>query len=247
MSDVISSELFKLRTTRTFLVLALAALALVFAGSVLITALVDFVGAGDAPYEILMFILGPILRAFALIIGILAITNEFRHGTITPTLLVVPSRARLIAGKFVAVLVAGVALGLAGTALMVLPGAIITGARDVDFGESVLALLFGGTISTALNAAFGLGIGTIVRNQVGAIVVALIYGFMLEDLLGLIPGVDDILPKYGLGATSQSSALGSVGDNDALTQLPAALLLAGYGLFLLGIGLTLMRQRDVTA
>jgi ABC-2 type transport system permease protein len=247
VSHVINSELFKLRTTRTFVVLALTALGLVLVGAVLLTSLVDFGGGEDPPYEILMFVLGPILRAFALIIGILAVTNEFRHGTITPTLLVVPSRTRLIAAKLVAVLAMGLALGFAGTALMVIPGTLITGVRDVDFGENVLSVLFGGTIATALNAAFGLGIGTLVRNQVGAIVVALIYGFMLEDLIGLIPGVEDVLPKYGLGATSQSSALGDLNDTDMLAQLPAILLLALYALVFVGAGLALMRRRDVTA
>ena len=32
-------------------------------------------------------------------LGILAITSEFRHGTITPSLLVVPNRVRLVLAK----------------------------------------------------------------------------------------------------------------------------------------------------
>ena len=47
-----------------------------------------------------------------LVIGILCITNEFRHGTITPTLLVSPNRIRLVLAKLVASLLVGFVLGL---------------------------------------------------------------------------------------------------------------------------------------
>jgi ABC-2 type transport system permease protein len=248
MTHVISAELFKLRTTRTFLVMFGIALALVLVPAVLIVSLVDFASESDLPYEILVFILGPPLRAFALILGVLAITNEFRHGTITPALLVVPNRIRFVLGKFVAVLLMGLALGLVGTALMVIPGLAISAARDFDFGEGAGSLLLGGTIATGLNAALGLAVGAIVRNQVGAIVGVLVYGFMLEDLIGLIPGIRDFLPEYGLGGVSQAIALSDVNsDTDLLGQLPASLLLALYVAVFLAAGLVLMRRRDVTA
>lgn len=247
MTNVISAELFKLRTTRTFLVMFGLALLLVLIPAILLITLIDFSGESDLPYEILTFILGPPLRSFALIIGVLAITNEFRHGTITPTLLVVPNRLRLVLGKFVAVLIMGLLLGLLGTAMMAIPGVIVAGIRDFEFGEGAGRLLLGGTIATALNAALGLGVGVLVRNQVGAIVGVLVYGFMLEDLIGLIPGIRDFLPKYGLGGTSQAIALGNPGNDDLLHQFPAILILTGYVLVIFAAGVLLMRRRDVTA
>ena len=45
-------------------------------------------------------------------LGILAITSEFRHGTITPSLLVVPDRVRLVLAKLGASVLIGLALGL---------------------------------------------------------------------------------------------------------------------------------------
>ena len=95
----------------------------------------------------------------------------------------------------------------------------------------------------------GIGVGALVRNQVGAIVGILIYGFILEDLIGLIPGIRDVLPKYGLGGVSNS--LAGVGDaisgEDTLSQPVAGLLLALYVLIIWAIGLVVMRRRDVTA
>lgn len=247
MTHAINAELFKLRTTRTFLVMFACALALVLIPAVLMLSLIDFSGESDLPYEIITFVVGPPLRAFALILGILAITNEFRHGTITPTLLVVPDRIKMVVSKLIAVLAMGLVLGLVGSLLIVIPGVVISGARDFDFGEGVGPLLLGGTVATALNAALGLAIGTIVRNQVGAVVGALVYGFMLEDLIGLIPGIRDFLPEYGLGGVSQSIALASVTDEDMLGPVSAGLLLTLYVLILTAVGIVLMRRRDITA
>ena len=41
------------------------------------------------------------MQAFTLLLGILAVTSEFRHGTITPSLLVVPNRTTLMLAKLV--------------------------------------------------------------------------------------------------------------------------------------------------
>ncbi|NDY74848.1 ABC transporter permease subunit, partial [Desulfobacter hydrogenophilus] len=141
----------------------------------------------------------PIVRAIALVIGVLAVTNEFRHGTITPTLLVVPNRTKLMLAKLVAVLALSLALGFVVGLVMILSSAAFGSFRDFDAGGDELSILLGSTLATALNAALGLGVGVLVRNQVGAIVGVLIYGFILEDLIGLIPKVSDVLPKYGLG------------------------------------------------
>jgi ABC-2 type transport system permease protein len=246
MTQVINSELFKLRTTRTFLVLSAVALALVIVPSILICAFVNFSGE-DNPNEILAFALGPLLRALALVIGVLAVTNEFRHGTITPTLLVVPNRTRLMLAKLVAVLALALVLGLIANAGLVAAAALFGALRDFDAGEDALALLAGGTVATALNAALGVGIGVLVRNQVGAVVGILIYGFILENLIGLIPRVDDFLPKYGLGGVSSGLSGANPGDADLLGQVPAGGLLALYVAIVWAIGLLVMRQRDVTA
>jgi hypothetical protein len=56
---------------------------------------------------------------FPLIIGSLAITTEFRHQTVTQSLLVQPSRSRFLAAKLAAVLPIGLAVGVAATVAVV--------------------------------------------------------------------------------------------------------------------------------
>jgi ABC-2 type transport system permease protein len=248
MTHVINSELFKLRTTRTFLALVGVSLAIALLASIGIAAFVNF-NSEDQPNEILPIVIGPIVRAIALVIGVLAVTNEFRHGTITPTLLVVPNRTKLMLAKLVAVLGLALVLGLVVGLIMVGSSAIFGSLRDFETGGMVLSVVVGSTIATALNAALGLGVGVLLRNQVGAIVGILIYGFILEDLIGLIPGIRDVLPKYGLGGVSNSLAgVGdAITDEEMLSQPVAGLLLALYVLVIGAIGLLVMRRRDVTA
>jgi ABC-2 type transport system permease protein len=247
VNRVIGSELFKLRTTRTFLVLAGSALALVIIPTVLICALADF-QPDDQVADGLMFGLGGPVRALAIVIGILAVTNEFRHGTITPTLLVVPDRVRLMLAKLAAALGAGLLLGILSSGLIVGIAAVLGSVRDFSVSDHTFSLFVGGALSIALFTALGVGVGALLRNQVGAIVGSLIYLLLAEGLIGLIPGVDDVLPKYGLGGVSAGLAGGNPDNNqDLLAQLPAGLLLAGYVLIFLVAGIALMQRRDVTA
>ena len=207
VTNALSSELLKLRTTRTFLALVLAACcgrpdrrarrgARPFEGVRRRRARTSQLFAG-------------FVELFALVLGILAVTTEFRHGTITPTLLAVPSRTRLDAAKLVAHLLAGFVLGLLADAADVAVVEAILGLRGIETGHDRAgaarwALGFGA--ATALFAGFGVGLGAIVRNQVGAIVGALAWLFVVEPLLGVIPGFSDVVPKWFPGGASSEVA-----------------------------------------
>ena len=247
MTRLIGSEIFKLRSTRTFYGLVGSSLGLVMLIVILVTALVNF-EPDDQPLEDMVSVAG-FVQVFALVLGVLAVTTEFRHGTITPSLLVVPNRIRLTLAKLIAGLGVGLGLGLLATVLVVIAVKLIGGLRDLDTSGDVLGLIVGGTIATGLFAALGVGIGAVVRNQVGAIIGALVYVFVLEPLTQLIPKANDVFAKYGLGGVSSAvSGMGSEDpDIDLLSQLAGGLLFAGYVAVFIGIGLLLMQRRDVTA
>jgi ABC-2 type transport system permease protein len=241
---VIAAEIFKMRTTRTFYGLVAGSLGLVLLIVILVTALVKF-SADDQPLEDMLGVTG-FVQPFAMVLGILAVTSEFRHGTVTPSLLVTPNRVKLTLAKLAASVLVSLALGLIATVLVTLIVKGIGGARDLDTSGDAGKIIIGTTIATGLWGALGVGIGAIVRNQVGAIIGALVYVFVLENLVGIIPGVDDVLPKYGFnGVSSALSAFDNGGDR--LDQVPGGLLLALYTAIFLIIGIAMMRERDVTA
>jgi ABC-2 type transport system permease protein len=236
VTNVIASELFKLRTTRTFYGLVGGVLALVLVIVVLILAL----SSESSPLHDVIGIIA-LVQAIALILGILTVTSEFRHGTITPTLLVVPERTRLMLAKLIAAALAGLVLGLAVSVLITVLVAV--------FGEDTggaWKLIVGATLATALYSVFGVGLGALVRNQVGAIIGALVYLLVLEGLLTLIPHMDKVVSRYGLNG-SRDGLNGAMQGGDVLHQVPAGFVLLGWCALFVAAGLALMRRRDITA
>jgi ABC-2 type transport system permease protein len=246
MIRLLDAELFKLRSTRTFYGIVGGSVGLILIIVILVTALVNFTPSDHPLTDIMMF--AAFLQPFALVLGILAITSEFRHGTITPSLLVTPDRVRIVLAKLGASVLIGLALGLVTSVLVFLIVKGIGGARDLDTSGDAGAIIIGTTVGTGLWAALGLGVGAILRNQVGAIVGSLVYLFVLENLLQIIPGLDDIIAKYGFGGLS-NALMGADQDNssDVLGQVPAGLLLTLYAAILVVIGIVVVKRRDVTA
>ena len=247
MTQLLSAEMFKLRTTRTFYGLVGGCLGLVL----LIVVLASALGSpkpGDPVMQNAMGI-AALAQAFAMVLGVLAITTEFRHGTITPTLLIVPQRSRLMLAKLGATALTCLVLGLLTCGAVALIAAGITSARGIDDNATtslVVKMIVGGTLATGLFGLIGFGLGAIVRNQVGGIIGALVYMLVVEPLAHLIPTFGDWVAKYGLGGTSNALALTSSGDN-VLAQVPGGLLLAAYGAILVAIGIVLVNRRDVSA
>ena len=247
MSRALSAELFKLRTTRTSWAVVLGSLALVVLISVIAAATGSFSATDDAGKDLLE--ISGLVQLFALVLGILVIATEFRHGTITPSLLAVPDRTRLVLAKLICALLAGALLGLVASALCAVITLPILSARDAGTGSDsteIINLIVGNTVACALFAALGVGLGALIRNQVGAIIGALGYLFVVEPLLGVIPGFDDVVQKWFPGGASSEVAATS-GLDDPLGQIPGGLLLAAYAAIFLIAGIVMIRRRDVSA
>ena len=248
MSALISAELLKLRTTRTGVSLIASVVGFVV--------LISFVAAltGKPPSTtrdtLDTLSIASFAQPFALVLGLLAVTTEFRHGTITPTLIVAPDKLRLVLAKLVAHVLAGLALGILASGLcaaILLP--IVAGRGGASPASSdVVKVIVGQVVGTALWAAVGVGLGALVRNQVGAIVGALGWVFVGEHLLGILPaGIGDGVDKYGSnGASSALSATSGGPGADHISQVSGGLLMLLYALVLLAAGIVAMRRRDIT-
>ena len=130
MIDQLLAELRKMRSTRTnFGLLAgmvgLTLLTVLINGFVLTAAELQ---RHDDQHALLSA--GTSGALFAALIGVMAITSEFRHGTIRSTFVVTPQRSRVIAAKVISSLLMGIGFGLAAIGLSFGVGyAILAGSR----------------------------------------------------------------------------------------------------------------------
>jgi ABC-2 type transport system permease protein len=250
MKHLIRAEVLKLRSTRTFWALDFAALGLVVVAVSAMSAASQFI-SGDNPARQALALAGTV-QTFALLLGVLAVTSEFRHGTITSALLFTPGRTSLVTAKLIVLTVTGLLLGLlafGGASAIVLP---VLAARHIPSqidAVDVVGIIAGGAITTGLAAALGVGFGVLVRNQVGAIVVALGGLYILEPLLSVIPGVGGAVQRFGLGGVT-SGASGTTGfpsNAHILGQVPAGMVLGSYVLVVVTVGALFFRRRDLAA
>jgi ABC-2 type transport system permease protein len=147
---LLRAEFIKLATTKTVLALVVAATAVAGLGAASTIMSAKTADLGRAVHDQPFFMLASInLAMFALVLGIRTFTDEFRHGSIVPTLVVTPDRRRVVAAKVITSAAAGAALAavahvvMFGLALLLIAakGAEATfEARDVAaIGGAVLA------------------------------------------------------------------------------------------------------------
>ena len=249
MTRLVHAELLKLWTTRT----ARVVLALAAAGTAALTvAVLTLAGrpgqpalGDDALRQLVGVPNGPLTLA-ALLLGILGMAGEFRHGTATLTFLVTPVRGRVVAAKLAAAALAGLAVALVATVVVLaiaLPWLPAKGVQ-VPVADPGLAARVGGlAAAVALFAVLGTGLGALFRNQFAAVVAGLLlWQGGLEDM------VVGVLGRPGLGRwlpNGAAAALTAPGDA-TLAIWAGALVLAAYGLVLAVAGGRLVVSRDLT-
>jgi ABC-2 type transport system permease protein len=183
---------------------------------------------------------------FAALLGALSITSEFRHGTIRPTLLVTPSRGRVVAAKLWASALLGAWFGLVASALAAAVGSVALRVRgiDVQLSSADYELLLAGSVAAAaLWAAIGVGVGAVVRQQVPTVVGLSAWLLFVEGLLvGDVAGVGDV------GRFAPGAAAAAITGQDPDTLLAPAvglLLLAVYVAVAAVAGSLVTARRDV--
>ena len=185
---------------------------------------------------------------FSIVVGIILITTEFRHFTSRPTFLIEPRRGLVIVAKIVVAALVGVTYGVvcAGlTAAIMIPWFSAKGITIgwIDYG--VLQSLISDIIVIAIFAVVGIGLGVLVRNQIAAVIGALVYLFVLEPLINIIPVIQNIYP-YLPGAAAAAITGAARGAGTAhLDALEGGLVLLGWGLLFAAGGWIFTIRRDI--
>lgn len=125
------------------------------------------------------------------VLGVLCITTEYRHRILTSTLLAHPGRADVLGAKVVASALWGIFMAVVSFAMVAAMGIPLL----LSEGGSVSALLRqigpvvpGMLAAFLLLAVYGMGIGTLVRNQIAGVILALGLTLVLEPIIVAIFG-----------------------------------------------------------
>ena len=244
MTLLLRGELLKLRTTRTFVALVGVTLAL----SLLVVVLTTVLSNDIDPQDARDLFSADFTGLFIMLLGVIGMAGEWRHRTITGTVLAAPNRLALMAAKMLAYAAAGVVLSLIVTATIMLVGNVILSSRGFDTvaASDLLDTLWRNLLVAALVGALGVGIGALVRNQVVAIIGVLILGFVVEPaLFGLAPDVARFGPTQGAPAGIQDIEFFGEDGDVVLSPGVATLVMLGWiAVFFAAAGLRL-RTRDL--
>lgn len=254
MIATLSSEWLKIRSTRTifWLLFALAGLvSLLVVSSVLSSQKTDLAGAEN---QLELFTIGILATLIALIMGLIVSTGEFRHGTITPTLLSTPSRPLVVVSKAIAAVLLGAALVAFAEGLVVVEMASLLSLRGIDFaldGGDAARVLLRILAASAIWAAFASALGLAFRNQIGTFVGCFAWLFFAEPLVqGILSShwIDSNAGRF-LPLSSTFSIFNSNKDNvreHMLSQLGGMTALSGWMLLATLVALVLLSRRDVS-
>jgi len=184
---------------------------------------------------------------FSLVLGVIAMTGEFRHGTASTTFLAVPRRGRVVAAKAMALPVVTLGYAAAGVAVTAGLGYGLLAAKGVDAGAAdpqIQRVLAGAMATVALYSLLGVGFGALIRNQIAAVVVALLWVMLVESgLVAFLPEVGRWTP----GGAASAMTLGEpVRGVDLLPVWAGALLFVAYGVALAAFGARSTVRRDIT-
>lgn len=246
---VVAAELVKLRSVRSVVWAAVAAVLSLMIPGVFAAVGIVVTGTSDDPGA------DPLGGTFNGItfatwvmaaVGVLAATGEYSGGTIRVTLAAVPDRVRLVLGKAVAVATVVFALAVTSVfATFLISRQVLAGS---DFAISLTApgvarALVGAALQMAAVALLGLGFGLLLRSTAGAITLLVgvltlpsLFALLLPD--SVAETVVPLLPDRAV------TAVLNLTQNESLAPWTGFAVFAGYvAVTLLGATL-LFRHRD---
>jgi ABC-2 type transport system permease protein len=216
-------------------------------------------------------------RLLALVLGVLIVTGEYRHKTVTPTFLAEPRRGRVVAAKLGVGFGGGVALGVVTMVTGLIIGLVLVAVKvhsclsPAGVGQGMSQALCnaqhgiyyvatthnmwhdwsriapGVVLGTGLFAIYGIGLGALLKSQIVAIVVGLIFTLVVESIIGAIwPTIGEYLPGQAATALEDAARTSLGGNTQLLPWWGGAIMLLVYGVALALVGTFTTLRADVT-
>jgi ABC-2 type transport system permease protein len=196
--------------------------------------------------------------AVVMVLAALAVTTEYRFGTIRTTFQAVPHRGSALVAKTTVVALLALVLGeIAGFGSLAIASLIKPNA-DLALNSSADWINVAGVgLIYAFAAVIAMAVGILVRHSAGAISLLLIYNLAVESLIQLIPNVGAKIHQWmpfnvahkvvaGAGASngSRGANAGPPLSDSPLSPGWALAYFAGFALVLLVVAVVVAKKRD---
>ncbi len=196
MTGAITAERIKLMSTRSpYWCIGIVALM-----SIGIALAIGYAANGsDVDTSIVVALLSGLSRfgvIVLMIMAVLAITSEHRFGTLKTSFLAVPQREKVLIAKAIVYGGLTVVVSLVLTLICLVIGSIaVSSGVDITSDETIRQI-WGIPVFALLCVLVGLGVGAIVRQTAGAIVIVLIWMLAVETLLSVLPKIGPTLGPF---------------------------------------------------
>jgi ABC-2 type transport system permease protein len=250
MIRLIRAEFVKFRTTQVWFWMLIAAVA------VTVLLVVAQLAPSDAIHDesdvIGVFTASGTAYIVVFVLGVLGITTEFRYQTITPTVLATPSRWALVSAKLIFYAIVGAIYALICVVIEVVIALPWLSSKGFDISltsDHVPRSLLGVFAVVALFGIVGIGVGALLRNQIVAVSVGVVFLLILNNLLVAIPGVKYVYPYTPAGAVNAIFTV--VGDRTVnhvtlLSGVGGVVVLLLWAFIPAILGASLTMNRDIT-
>jgi ABC-2 type transport system permease protein len=250
MIRLVRAEFVKLRTTQVWFWMLIAAIAVTVL--LIVAQLASHDGVKNYAQAVDALTAPGAAYVVVFVLGVLGVTTEFRYQTITPTVLTTPSRWSLITAKLITYGLVGAIYALICVVVEMAIALPWLSSKNIDISLTsahVPRALLGVFAAVALFGIVGLGAGALLRNQIVAVTVGVIFLLVINNLLLAIPVVKHVFPYTPVGAVDALfTVTGSRDANDVtlLTGGPAVLVLLVWAFVPAVLGAALTMNRDIT-
>ncbi|KAA1424547.1 ABC transporter permease [Mumia zhuanghuii] len=248
--DVLRAEWIKLRSVRSTW-WTLGSLVVLGAGLTIVMCWgnADWLaseGADESPGSFITWGM-MIAQITAVVLGVLAVTNEYSTGMVRTTFAAVPRRSRVLLAK--SLLVAGL-LFVVGTATALIGyfgGNYFLDREGVGMAleGDVLRAMYGSGLYMAGLGLLSIAVGTLLRHTAGAITITIAVVFVISGMVALIPGDIGLFIERVMPGNAGSVIATPVTFNpNLLDAWPSFAIFAGEVAVLMAMAAVALRRRD---
>jgi ABC-2 type transport system permease protein len=254
MTALIRAEFAKLLSTRLWLAILLATMALTALFASLNIAFNDDPDtlapplADPAGQRLLFATSAGAAQPLVAVLAAIGIAGEYRHRTAATTYLATPHRSQVIVAKLITYSLVGTAYAIACITTVTAISWPWLDARGIEFtltGNGIPTTLVGVVLAVVLFAVLGLGLGAWLRDQVAVVVGLLVYLFVAEPIVTRIPALQD-WTMYLPGPAANALTRITLTDQDFLEPWQGGAVLTAYAVLATAIGLRGTLRHNLT-